>query len=73
MSPSICLGTAQFGMDYGVTNTKGQTNINEVKRILQICEVNNIKFLDTAQAYGDSEEVIGLSIPSKNKFQISLC
>ena len=70
MSPSICLGTAQFGMDYGVTNTKGQTNINEVKRILQICEVNNIKFLDTAQAYGDSEEVIGLSIPSKNKFQI---
>lgn len=70
MSPSICLGTAQFGMDYGVTNTKGKTNINEVKRILQICEVNNIKFLDTAQAYGNSEEVIGLSIPSKNKFQI---
>ena len=70
MPPSICLGTAQFGMDYGVTNEIGQTSKYEVKKILKICKDKNIKFLDTAQAYGNSEEIIGLSLPNKNKFKV---
>ena len=31
MTPRICLGTAQFGLDYGVTNVKGKIKESEIK------------------------------------------
>ena len=54
----LALGTAQFGLDYGVSNTAGQTPIDEVRRILYLAKVA-IDTLDTAAAYGDSEDVLG--------------
>ena len=70
MSPSICLGTAQLGMDYGITNTYGKTQIEEAKSIFRICSNNEIKYVDTAQSYGNSEEVIGKCIPKKHDFRL---
>ena len=32
--PQLCLGTAQFGMSYGITNATGQVLKAEVRRIL---------------------------------------
>jgi hypothetical protein len=55
----LALGTVQFGMDYGVTNPEGKIAFDEVCNILLYAKTQGIDVLDTAQAYGDSETVIG--------------
>ena len=50
----LALGTAQFGLDYGISNTAGQVKPPEVDRILAEAKKHNIDTLDTAIAYGDS-------------------
>lgn len=55
----IVLGTAQFGLNYGITNSSGIVPADEVKAILNYAASESISMLDTAQAYGDSETVIG--------------
>ena len=69
MKPNLCLGTAQFGMQYGVTNKKNRFNSEDVNFILKYAIYKSIKLLDTAQNYGNAEELIGLSSLS-NKFKI---
>jgi len=64
----LALGTVQFGLDYGVTNQKGQVTIDKVKSILDFAKNNGINTLDTASAYGDSERVLGRV--GGNDFQI---
>ena len=41
----ISVGTAQFGLDYGVTNNNGQVTIKEARKILGLSRRNNIKTL----------------------------
>lgn len=55
----LALGAAQFGVDYGVANMQGKVETEEVKRIFAVARSANIDTLDTAIAYGDSEQVIG--------------
>jgi len=55
----LALGTAQFGLEYGVANESGRTNQEEVKAILQLARSNGVFSIDTAIAYGDSEEQLG--------------
>jgi len=55
----LILGTVQFGLDYGINNTWGQMSEAEVFHILDHAHANDILFLDTAAAYGNSEERIG--------------
>jgi len=55
----LALGTAQFGLDYGVTNQYGQVAVGEIKRILSYATYIGIDTLDTASGYGKSEEVLG--------------
>ena len=55
----LALGTAQFGLDYGVSNASGQVEISEVKDILREADGYNIDTLDTAVVYGNSESVLG--------------
>ena len=64
----IALGTVQFGLDYGISNQEGKTNESEVKSILDLAASCGITLLDTAQAYGNSEEVVGKL--HENRFQI---
>lgn len=66
----IGLGTVQFGLDYGVSNPQGMTSATEVKGILTLAWKSGITILDTAVAYGMSEEVIGQSIPGGMSFKI---
>lgn len=56
------LGTVQFGLDYGLSNSSGQVSVNEVARILELAKQSNIHVIDTAAAYGNSEHVLG-SLP----------
>ncbi len=51
----------QFGLDYGVTNTRGMVRPAEVREILKLAVSAGIGKLDTAAAYGKSEEILGLS------------
>ena len=55
----ICIGTAQFGFDYGITNKQGQVSSKEIKKILDFAKASSIKFLDTAYGYGESEKNLG--------------
>ena len=55
----LALGTAQFGLDYGVTNSEGKVQVEEVELILECAKENSINTLDTAASYGNSEEVLG--------------
>ena len=54
----IALGTVQFGMNYGISNTTGQVSSDEIANILDYCKSNGIDTLDTAQGYGESEKVL---------------
>jgi uncharacterized protein len=55
----LVLGTVQFGLDYGINNKTGKVSTDEITRILQKAHQSGIRFLDTAQAYGQSEIVLG--------------
>jgi len=55
----IALGTAQFGLDYGVANRQGKISPAEAKSIIECAWENGISILDTAIAYGDSEQRLG--------------
>ncbi len=63
MLPHLCLGTVQFGQPYGITNHIGLVPEREVNRILLTASASGIQFLDTAQAYGMSEEILGRCWP----------
>jgi aryl-alcohol dehydrogenase-like predicted oxidoreductase len=60
----LALGTVQFGLNYGVTNTNGKVKEAEVKEMLDLAAKNNINTIDTAIGYGDSEKILG-----KNKIE----
>lgn len=62
-SPQLCLGTVQFGLPYGITNQAGQVLEEEVSRILNLAASSGIDLLDTAQAYGTAEAVLGRCWP----------
>jgi hypothetical protein len=55
----LALGTAQFGLDYGVANNAGQVSLSEAKRIVVLAHESGIDTIDTAIGYGDSERNLG--------------
>ncbi len=65
----ISLGTAQLGMDYGISNKNGKPNINSAINILNYAWKSGINTFDTAPIYGSSEKILGTFISSnvKNK------
>lgn len=64
----LALGTVQFGLDYGISNYDGKPSTNEIDGILSLAYENNIELLDTANAYGVAEQVIGQL--NSNRFDI---
>lgn len=67
----LILGTVQFGLPYGINNGFGKPDQHEVNSILDFAFQSGIRLLDTAEAYGDSQEVIGMyHQQSANKFEI---
>ncbi|MDB4325000.1 aldo/keto reductase [Flavobacteriaceae bacterium] len=59
MNSKLILGTVQLGLNYGINNTKGKPSEQEAFAILETAYDNGIKTLDTAEAYGNSMQVIG--------------
>jgi aryl-alcohol dehydrogenase-like predicted oxidoreductase len=52
MAPKLCLGTASFGLSYGITNVAGKIPEYDARNILSYAESAGIVFLDCAQGYG---------------------
>ena len=55
----LALGTAQFGLHYGVANTQGKVGHSSAREIITYCRSKGIRTLDTAIAYGESEQCLG--------------
>lgn len=66
---NIILGSAQFGLDYGISNVQGKTSVYEVGEILKLAADHGVDCIDTARVYGESESVIG-QIPLARKFNL---
>lgn len=73
----LMLGTAQFGLPYGVANRSGQPGFDEVCSILQTAVNGGVNALDTAPFYGESEEVLGRALTelgfSDRMFVVTKC
>lgn len=67
----IVLGTVQLGLSYGINNSSGKPDKTESTKILDLAFAKGIRLLDTAEAYGDSQEIIGgYHKGSENKFDV---
>lgn len=62
------LGSAQWGLNYGISNTFGKPSSEEVSKIINLASNMGIKLIDTAKSYGNSENVIGQN--NLNDFRI---
>lgn len=58
----LAVGSAQFGLDYGISNTDGRVDSETVLAILTRAAAAGIDLVDTAAAYGNSEQVVGAAL-----------
>lgn len=59
LKQKLCLGTVQFGLEYGINNRRGKPSAEEVFAMLDLARSRGIHYLDTAAAYGNAEELLG--------------
>jgi hypothetical protein len=59
VSKRLALGTVQFGLRYGIANRLGQVGRKETATILMHARAAGVDTLDTAIAYGNSEQRLG--------------
>ena len=67
----LCLGTVQFGMDYGIKGQK-QPTVDQAVAMLDYATQNGINTIDTANAYGTAEDVVGTFLSKKTVHRDSL-
>lgn len=59
MRQQVLLGTAQWGLDYGITNLTGRLSDQELQSLISRARQLGVGALDTAPAYGDAQLRIG--------------
>ena len=69
ITEKMVLGTAQFGMDYGIANASGKPSKKEVFSILDLAWGKGVTRFDTAPDYG-SEKVLGDFITYSSTFSV---
>ncbi len=55
----LIIGSANFGLNYGIKNHFNKLSFEKIKKILKYAEKNKIQMVDTASSYGDAELKIG--------------
>lgn len=63
----LVLGTAQFGLDYGVTNQNGAVNNEDLAAMLNFAAEAGISQFDTAADYGNAQNRLGTFWPETAK------
>ncbi|MGA9659070.1 MAG: aldo/keto reductase [Asticcacaulis sp.] len=69
MTAGLGLGTAQFGADYGISNTRGRVSEDEVCQILELAAACKVLTIDAAHYNGDVERILGRSWPFPSPFR----
>lgn len=64
---ALSLGTVQLGLAYGLNQQAGKTDQATAFQILDEAVRGGVNWLDTAAAYGDSEQVIGQWLQTRDK------
>lgn len=60
MNEKLCLGTVQFGLQYGINNVLDRKpDVDECFDILDYAISMGIGCFDTASVYGNAEQIIG--------------
>jgi aryl-alcohol dehydrogenase-like predicted oxidoreductase len=69
LASEIALGTVELGMDYGIPTDGGNLRPTEANaiRVLNDALDLGINFVDTARAYGNSEELIGKALKYRRR------
>jgi aryl-alcohol dehydrogenase-like predicted oxidoreductase len=70
MTSKLALGTAQFGMQYGIANMTGIPSMAAVHNILSSAREAGVSIIDTAYVYGGAEIVLGRAISGSDRFRI---
>ena len=68
----LVFGSAQLGLNYGIANAHGQPDSSMAERMLKLAISNGVQYLDTARAYGSSEQVIGRVLDSGWKSRVKI-
>lgn len=63
----LALGTVQWGLDYGISNTNGIPSDSELDSIVRLATQNGIELFDTASQYGNAEVRLGKYITKNSK------
>ena len=58
----LTLGSAQWGMPYGIANRTGPPSSDELSELLRVARDAGIRAIDTARAYGESEARVGRAL-----------
>jgi len=61
----ITLGTAQLGLNYGISNIGGKPDFETSLKLIKFSYKNGITSFDTAPIYGNSEKILGAFISSE--------
>jgi aryl-alcohol dehydrogenase-like predicted oxidoreductase len=70
LTQRLALGTAQFGLAYGLNNQAGQPTPTAVAEVLAAARTAGLTLLDTAAAYGNSEARLGELIGENAAFEV---
>ena len=61
----LAIGSAQFGLPYGIANTRGQVPPGEVADIVAFAGSQGVCDWDTAAGYGDAEACLGEALEGR--------
>jgi aryl-alcohol dehydrogenase-like predicted oxidoreductase len=70
LQDKLVIGSAQFGLNYGINNINGIVQESDVFKILDFMLSNKINEIDTSYLYGNSENVLG-KYKNINKLKIN--
>jgi aryl-alcohol dehydrogenase-like predicted oxidoreductase len=70
LTQRLALGTAQFGLAYGLNNQTGQPTTLAVAEVLAAAQAAGLTLLDTAAAYGNSEARLGELVGDNASFKL---
>lgn len=70
LTQRLALGTAQFGLAYGLNNPAGQPTLTAVAGVLAAAQAAGLTLLDTAAAYGNSEARLGELTGESTDFEL---
>ena len=66
----LTLGSAQWGMPYGIANRTGPPDGDELAAMLTLAREAGIRSIDTARAYGDSEARVGRALAAHPDWRV---